>query len=265
MNIYIWEFKMSLKSLLYWTIALIAILIVFMSFFNSVSQNASVYENLLKNFPKQMRAALGFSTFKLNNLLDYYGYLFSYILLIGSIYAMKSGISILSEEIRSKTSDFLLAKPVKRTSIINAKLLCVLTNLLLQNLVYLLAAFLTLNYYKKDSFSIKSFILINLSLLLVQLFFVSFGLIVSVLMKKIKTVMPITLGIVFFFFVIQMLNETLKNKVLSYMTPFAYFNISKILRNFTYEWSYFFINFVIIVILIMMTYIIYNKKDMPSL
>jgi ABC-2 type transport system permease protein len=266
MNIYTAEMKMSFKSLIYWTLGLSLIVIIFMNLYPAISESAESLENVMSNFPEEIRSALNLSDFKLNELLGFYCYLFTYILLTGSIYSMKLGVSVLSEEIRSKTADFLNTKPVSRTSIVSSKILCVFTNLLIQNLIYFIVSFITINLYKNnDEFSFKTFFLINLSLFLVQLFFMSFGLFISIILRKIKTVMPITLGVVFFFFILQMINETLKNKELSYITPFAYFDLSKVIEKVRFETNYLIINIVFIIVFTTITYIVYQKKDIPSL
>jgi ABC-2 type transport system permease protein len=77
-----------------------------------------------------------------------------------------------------------------------------------------------------------------------------------------KTVMPVTLGGVFGFFVIQMINQSVKDANLKYITPFAYFDISKIIETNKYEFSLTLTNWIIIMVLTGLTYIIYRKKDM---
>lgn len=264
MNIYIHEFKKSFKSLILWTFGIISIMLMFMFMFPSISSNASTMENVLNNFPDAIKKALGLTTLNFSNILDFYGYLFTYILLTGSIYAMKSGIAPLSEEIRCKTADFLLVKPVSRTKIVTAKLIQVITNLVAQNIVFILSSFLILNSFKKAPFSTKTFLLISFSLMLIQLFFVALGFLLSVTIRKIKTVFPISLGVVFFFFVLQMVNQAIDDPKLAYSTPFAYFDIPKIITTRSYNASLLIANLAFTTIFIILTYIIYNKKNIPS-
>lgn len=61
-------------------------------------------------------------------------------LLVGAIYALKSSLSSLSEEIRARTADFLFVKPVDRSRVITAKLAAVLVNLVVFNLTTLLTS-----------------------------------------------------------------------------------------------------------------------------
>lgn len=264
MNIYIQELKMSVKSMVYWTIGMVAVLILYMSMFPSLSKEAATMQRVLSSFPPEIIKALGISAFDLSSLMGYYGYLFTYILLIASIYAMKSGISVLSEEVRAKTADFLLVKPISRIAIVNAKLMSVLTNILIQNIFYGIAAFIVLNIISEQSFDKNILMVINFSILMVQLFFIALGLLLSVLMKRIKTVLPITLGVVFGFFVLFLLYQSLTDSGLAYFTPFAYFDAAYIIKAGSYKSGFVALDITLIVIFTVLSYLIYNKKDMPS-
>ncbi len=264
MNVYLQELKMAVSSAIYWTIGLLLMMTLYMMMFPALSKDVSAIQEIFNNFPPEFVKALGLTTFDLSNIIGFYGYLFTYILLIGSVYAMKSGISVLSEEVRSKTSDFLVAKPISRNRIVTAKLMSVLTLIIIQNIIYTIGAFTVAHMIATTSFNQSIFLLINVSLFLVQLFFVALGLLISVLMKKIKTVLPITLGIVFGFFIIQMLNQSLDDAKLAYITPFAYFDAADIIESASFDITFFILNMIIILIFTVLTYFIYNKRDMSS-
>ena len=264
MNVYIQELKMSARSAAYWTLGMLVLLLMFMQMFPAFSKDAAVMQQIISKFPPEFAKALGLSTLDLSNVMGYYGFLFTYMLLIGGIFAMKSGISVLSEEVRAKTADFLVVKPITRTAIVTAKLFSVLTNIVLQNIVYTSLAFIVIESISKEPYDLKVFFLINLSLLLVQLFFASLGLFVGVAMKKIKTVLPVALGMVFGFFVLQLLNQSLTDAKLGYITPFAYYDIAYIIETVSYKPEFFIINCFLVIGFTAAAYLIYNKKDMPS-
>lgn len=265
MNIFYHESKSGALSMLYWTAGMLFFVFMFMFMYPPISKDVSVIESILSNFPLELRRALGFTTLNLSQILGFYGFIFVYVLLIGSIYAMKSGLAVLSEEIRSRTTDFLLAKPVSRASIVSAKILSVLTLVIVQNVLFMFISFIVVNAYQASDFNATTLALINLSLFQVQLFFIATGLFLSVIIKKIKTVLPLALGIVFGFFVIQMINQSLNDPKLAYITPFAYFDVADIIRTVSYDTSFQMINWIIILLLTALTYIIYQRKDMPSL
>jgi ABC-2 type transport system permease protein len=255
---------MSLKSAIHATIALISVMLVFMMTFPVIAKDAELMNQVFSKFPPEFAKAIGLSTFNLSEVLGFYVFSFSYILLIGSIYAMKFGISVLSEEVRAKTSDFLVVKPVSRNAIVTAKLMSVISNLFFIDIVFISSAFIAANFISDKPFDTGIFLLINISLVLVQLFFVSFGLFLSVVIKKIRTVLPITMGVVFGFFVLHLLNESLEEVKLAYLTPFDYFDVEYIIANAGYKTSFLLLDAVLITVFIGLTYLIYNKNDMPS-
>ncbi|MDD3268512.1 MAG: ABC transporter permease subunit [Syntrophomonadaceae bacterium] len=264
MNIYRHEMRMSLRSMLYWTTGMLVGLLFFMMMFAAVSEEASVINLIVSQFPSEVVRALGLSTLDLSTVLGYYGYVFMFILLVASVYALKIGISALSEEIRAKTADFLLSKPVSRNVIVTAKALSVITLLALQSAIYSLGAFIIVDIITGQPYDKTVFLLINLSIFLVGLFFAGLGLLLSVSIKKIKSVLPVALGIVFGFAILQMLNQSLADPVLAYLTPFAYFDIARIINARAYESAYVISDAVLIVSFTLLTYIIYRRKDIPS-
>lgn len=265
MNIFTYELKTGLPSMIYWTISIILLLLLYMVMYPAFSQDISAFESLLENFPLELRQALGMANLNFTQILGYYGFAFVYVLLVGSIYALKSSMSILSEDIRSKTADFLLAKPVKRSTIVSARILAVLTHLLIQNLIFIAVSYIIMQAYGPGQFDATALILINLSLIQVQLFFLAVGIFIATALKRIKTVLPMALGVVFAFFVIQMINQTIDDPKLSYITPFAYFDVNKIIQDVSYDRSFFVINLIIIIVLTGLTYVLYQRKDMPSI
>jgi len=263
-NIYWQEMKMSVRSMIAWTLGMLLVLLFFMFMFSAVSKDVALINQIASKFPPEVVRALGLSSLDLSTVLGFYGYVFMFILLVAAVYALKSGISALSEEIRAKTADFLVSKPVTRTTIVTAKIMSVITLIVLQIIIYIAGAFIITQIVANQYFDKSTFLLINLSLFLVELFFIALGLLLSVIIKRIKTVLPIALGIVFGFWILQMLNQSLADKTLAYLTPFAYFDVARIIATGSYETAYLISDVVLIAAFTVLTYIIYQRKDMPS-
>lgn len=264
MNILKHELRLYRKSTITWTLSLVFIIALFSMIYPSFKDAASAMEQIMENFPEGIKNALGLSTLNMSEVLGFYGFMFMYITLTGAIQAMNLGLSTLSNELIDKTADFLLAKPVKRIKIVHAKLTAALINIFATNIIFTIAAKIALDLASETEYSFKVFLLFNISLLLIQLFFLSFGMLVSVFMNKMKTIVPISLGIVFGFFVLNLLNESLTDKPLTAVTPFAYFGTSGIYENAGYDMKWFVLNCVLICLFTVGAYIKYIKKDIPS-
>lgn len=264
MNIYLHELKTYRKSTIIWILSLVGVLIFFMAMFPVVYEDFDIMQEVLANFPEEFLIAFGITTVDLSSEVGFYSFVFSYILLAGSIQAMNLGASVLSAEFREKTADFLLAKPITRNKIVSSKALAVLTHLIITNVVYTIAAKIVVDTIMKNVYDVKTLMLISASLFFVQLFFASFGLLLSSLMWKIRTVLPLSLGTVFGFYIINLLNDTLGEEKLTYITPFAYFKSQRIIETGSYDAKYLMLCAVLVILFIIGTYVIYSKKDIPS-
>ena len=264
MNMFLHELKAYRKSTIIWTCSLIALIVLFLGLFPSFSKEAEAFKKVMEGFPEPVRKALGLSVDSMSSLLGFYAYTFLYVTLCGAIQAMNLGTSIISKEVREKTADFLLTKPVTRTKIMTSKLLAALTSLVITNIAYLTVASIMAAIVKTKDYSYKIFFMLSFTLFLVQLFFLALGVIVSVVVPKIKSVLPISLGTVFAFFIIGMISSTTGDDVMRYITPFKYFDTNYIIKNSSYEATFIIIEFGFIVAAIAVSYFVYSKKDIHA-
>lgn len=265
MNIYLYELKSLKKSTIIWVCSLIGLAALYLSLYPSMAKDAKDFKTLLENYPANIRAMLGINLDNITSILGYYSMVIAFVVLCGAIQAMNLGISILSKESRERTADFLLVKPVSRTSIVTAKLLASFTIIIITNILYCLASSFLAAIVKVDDFSLKTYLMINLTMFFIQLIFLSVGLVVSVFFKKIKNVLPISLGFVFGFYLIGALLTVGKDaNSTRFLSPFKYFDIPYIIKNKSYESSYLLLSAVIIIISIAVTFFIFNKKDIHA-
>ena len=264
MNMFLHELKAYRKSAIIWTIALVALVVLFLSMFPSFSREAEEFKKLLEGYPEALRKALGLSVENIGSILGFYSYVFLYISLVGAIQAMNLGTSIVSKEVRDKTADFLLTKPVSRAKIMTSKLLAAVASLVITNVVYLAVATMMASLVETKEYSTKVFVLLSLTLFFLQLIFLALGIIVSVVVPRIKSVLPISLGTVFAFFIIGALASTTGDNALRYISPFKYFDFAYIVQNSSYETSFMMVGIGFIAIAIAASYFIYAKRDIHA-
>lgn len=264
MNMFLHELKAYRKSTIIWTCSLVALVVFFLSMYPTFSKEVDAFKKLMEGFPEPVRKALGLSVESMSSILGFYSYTFLYLTLCGAIQAMNLGTSIISKEVQGKTADFLLTKPVTRKKIMTSKLIAALTCLLITNVVYLLVASIMASIVKTGDYSYKIFFMLSITLFFVQLMFLSLGVIISVVVSKIKSVLPISLGTVFTFFIIGMFSSTTGDDALRYITPFKYFDTSYIMKNSSYEVSFIIIEIIFIIIAISASYFVYDKKDVHA-
>ena len=265
MNMFRYEMKSLRKSMIIWTLSMLCLAALYLTIYPSMAKDAEDFKELLGGYPAAIRSMLGINLDYIASLLGFYSMIFSFIILCGAIQAMNLGVSILSKEPRERTADFLLVKPVSRTAIVSAKLGAALTTVLLTNIIFISLSTLMANSAKTDNFSIKLFIMINLTMFFVQIIFIAIGMVVSVFFKRIKNVLPISIGFVFGFYMIGALLVTdSSDKVERILSPFKYFDNTYIIQNGNYEPFYLMLGAVIVVACIAVSYIVYNKKDIHA-
>lgn len=263
MNIFLHELKAYRKSIIIWTCSMAALSAMFIFIFSSAAGDLDSVKNILSNVPEAARKILSIYVDSISTLEGFYSFVFVYIVLCGAIQAMNLGTSIISKEIREKTADFLLTKPVNRERILTFKLLAALASLLITNIVYLIIT-VTMTLTVKSEFSMKIFLMISITLFFVQLMFLSLGVIVSVIAGKIKSVISISLSTVFGFFIISALGSVIGDKAVRYISPFKYFDTAYIIKNAAYETSFIITGIIFVIATISISYLVYTKKDIHA-
>lgn len=264
MNMFLHELKAYRKSTIVWSISLVALVALFLSMFPSFSKDAEEFKQLLEGFPVELRKAIGLSVDSIATLLGFFSYAFLYIKLAGAIQAMNLGTSILSKEIREKTADFLLTKPVTRTQIVTSKLMAALVSLVLTNIVFISATLMIASLVAGNDFSRKTLLLVSITLFFIQIMFLVIGILISIVFPRIKSVISVSLGTVFGFFMLGMISSTTDDTGLRFLTPFNYFDSAYIVKNMAYENSFLFVEIIFIIIAVGASYYMYVKKDVHS-
>jgi ABC-2 type transport system permease protein len=265
MNIYLHELKSMRKSVIIWTCSIIALAAIFISIYPSMIADAADFKKLLGGYPSAVRAMLGINLDYITSILGFYSMVFSFIVLCGAIQAMNFGVSVLSKESRERTADFLLVKPVSRSSIVSAKLLAAFTMILITDAVFYVILLIMVMLVNPVDYDGKLFFMINLTMLFVQLIFLAIGVVTSVFFNKLKSVLPVSLGVVFGLYLIGALAATGKSDdAARFISPFKYFDTTYIIKNGSYETPYMIAGAAIVVIAVAAAYIIYVRKDIHA-
>ncbi len=263
MNVYAREFRMARSSMMWWILALVLVSALFMSLFPSFSTDVDAMKRMLSGYPPQIQAMFGLNADTFFTFLGFYAYTFTYVGLAGAVQAMNLGLTMLSREQLSKTTDFLLTKPMGRAAIFIQKLLSALTVILITNIVLIATTLAMTIIFSAGSYSIRTFMLLSLAFLFVQLMFLSLGIVVSQFMR-IKSVISVSLGVVFGFFALGMVQSMTNDHTLRYLTPFKYFDHMKIVADKAFELPFVILTVAVIVLPLVIGYIRYTTRDVRS-
>jgi ABC-2 type transport system permease protein len=266
MNIYLQEFKMRFRSVVTWSIAVAAVLLVFVSLFSSFAAQAASVNEMMSKFPPQLLSAFGLNGVDLSTVLGYFGFVFLFVQLCLAIQAANYGFSMVSIEEREWTADFLLTKPVKRSQILTSKLLAALSGLTVTNVIVWAGSFGFLALFTAGStYAATPLVLLLLSIVVFQLFFLSVGLVVSLLVKRIRSVTPYAMGLGFGMYVLSVFGDMLGTSVLEKITPFKHFDPNYILQHQAYDVPLVLISVMVILISLLGGYALYVRRDIPAM
>jgi ABC-2 type transport system permease protein len=263
MNIFLHELKAYRKSVIIWAFSMSALAVLYIFLFKGIGGDIEAFRVFLKNMPDVMKKAFNIYVDSISKLEGFYSFVFSFVILCGAIQAMNIGTAIVSKELREKTADFLMTKPVSREKILTSKLLAAFSTLAITNIIYLVLT-VSVAEIVVGNFSLKLFLMLSFTLFFVQLMFMALGIIISVIAGKIKSVISISLSTVFGFYIIGTLGSVFGEEAVRYISPFRYFDMAYIIKNAAYETSFVIVAATFVIAAIAGSYWVYVKKDVHA-
>ena len=265
MNIYKHEFKMNLRSVITWSVSLILLLFVFMSLFSSFAQDAELLNQTMAQMPPELLTAFGMTDLDLSTPLGFFSFAFLFCQVCLAIQAANYGFGLVSVEERDMTADFLLAKPVGRTYILTNKLLAAFTGLTITNMVVWVSSFVFINMFRDGRpYETNTLLLLLLSIVMLQLFFLSVGLVISLLMKRVRSVTSVSMALAFGMYVLSAFGGMLGEDTFDLITPFKHFEPNYIIANGAYDLPLVLISVVVIIVSVIGSYRLYATRNIQT-
>ncbi len=264
-TIYKHEFFARLKSVFVWSLGVALLILFFLSIFPSFSEQAALLNEMLAKFPPQLLAAFGLGNMDLSSMLGYFAFLVTFIQLCLAIQAANYGFGLVSIEENELTADFLLSKPVSRWQVLNSKLLAALTSLLVTDLVVWAVSYICiLLFHGSHPYDSTTLLLLFASLFIFQLFFLGLGLIISLLVKRVRSVTPYALGLAFGAYMLNAFGRIFGQVDLELITPFKHFDPISIVGKSAYDTPLVLANVAITVVSLALGYWLYIRRDIPA-
>jgi ABC-2 type transport system permease protein len=265
MNIYLLEFKNKLRSVLVWSVSLAALILLFMSLFQGFAQETALVADLMKSFPPELLIAFGMKDMNWSSILGFFGLIFVFSQICLAVQAANYGFGLVSIEETEWTADFLLAKPVSRPKIMTSKLLAALTSLAITEIVVVVSSFLFMSIFNEgQEIPVKPTVLLLLSMPVFQLFFLSVGMVISLMVKRIRSITPFSMGLVFGLYILNAFGDMIGKKSLEIISPFNHFTPSYIINHVAWDMPLVMISVVIILVSLAGSYMLYTKRNIPS-
>jgi len=262
MNIYKHEFKMIFKSVVIWSISITILQVVYLSLFSSFAADAELLNEMMDKFPKELLLAFGMTDMDMATVQGYYGLTFVFCQICLAVQAANYGFSMVSIEERELTADFLLAKPVGRTKILTSKLLAAITGLTITNIMVWLGCFIGINLFRAGrEYDAKPLVLLLLSIVFFQLFFLTVGIFISLLVKRVRNVTSYAMALAFGMYILNAFGNMIGEDNLEIISPFKHFEPNYILRNASYNLPLALITLGVIIVSVAASYVLYVKRN----
>lgn len=267
MNIFKFELKGYFRTLWIWLISLFALLILFMSFYPVMSEDAAMMDKIFEHYPEELLKAFGMSgELSFATVFGYFTFTFVFVQLCLAVQSAYYGFNFISIEERELTADFLYSKPVTRKSVFMQKYLAAMTVLFMSDVVVWLGSFIAIEVFRGDNnYDLEHLLILLVSIPIFQLFFFSIGFVVTTLSRKINSVISYAMALSFGLYVLNAIRSIVGGELLGMISPYYYFEPGFILTQGKLNLRLTIICIAIILSTNIIGYWLYQKRNIRSL
>ncbi|MDU5105405.1 ABC transporter permease subunit [Clostridium sp.] len=269
MNIFKFEFKRNIKSLIYWSIGTSAIIVLFMVLFPSMKDMGmqELVGAKLDSLPAAVLETFNFSSATdFSNINDYLGYCLQYIAMAFGIYGGILGVNSIIEEESEGTIEFLYSKPVSRSKILWSKILSRIVYLLIFAMI-IGGITIGISIAVKPSEIDIMDLMMNIKSMFIGMSFLGYifmaiGIAISTILKRGKMGTSIGLSLFFITYILGIISKLKEEfSFIKYISPYEWVIPSKIIKD-GFEVKFILIGFLLMALSLVAATFIYNKKDM---
>lgn len=238
MNIFRYELRQYRKSLIGWCVGLTAFIALYMPFMPTFLDQSASFRDFFLNLGPTVLDTMGINPDLLFGSLGFYGYILTYVHLVCAIQAISLGINLFSKEVRMKTADFLLAKPKSRLTIFMQKWLAAFVSLLITQICFYIMSYVMMSTAAEGKLQSKEFWMVTVIASFVQWLFLSIGIFLALVVRRIKSPTTVSIGATMGLFLVGMIANMTKSDVLRVFAPLRYFDSNYVMMHCAYETGY---------------------------
>lgn len=253
------ELKQGRKSLMIWTAAIGFLLAVCVFMFPEMKGEMDGVSDMFASMGS-FTEAFGMDRINFGSLMGFYAVECGNILgLGGAFFAALCGVSILAKEEKEHTAEFLLTHPVSRVHIVAQKLLAVMIQIIVMNVLVCVLSIASIALIG-ETISWKELLLLHLAFLFLQIEIAGICFGISAFLRR--GGLGIGLGIAAVMYFLNLIaNISDSAKFLKYITPFGYTEGADIVSSASLDTGLVLFGMLYCVIGIGVAFMKYCKKD----
>ncbi len=253
------ELKQGRKSLMIWTVAIGFLLAVCVFMFPEMKGEMDGVSDMFASMGS-FTEAFGMDRINFGSLMGFYAVECGNILgLGGAFFAALCGVSILAKEEKEHTAEFLLTHPVSRVHIVAQKLLAVMIQIIVMNVLVCVLSIASIALIG-ETISWKELLLLHLAFLFLQIEIAGICFGISAFLRR--GGLGIGLGIAAVMYFLNLIaNISDSAKFLKYITPFGYTEGADIVSNASLDTGLVLLGMLYCVIGVVVAFMKYCKKD----
>ena len=137
--------------------------------------------------------------------------------------------------------------------------------MLLTNVVFWISLFAAISIFGEGrEYDMKTMLLILIGVVIFQLFYFCVGLAISLLVKRIRSVTPYSLGLAFGTYVLSAFSGVFGEVKLEYITPFKHFDPAYIIEHAAFNVPLVLVNVAITLVALAASYWLYKRRDIHA-
>ncbi len=253
------ELRQGKKSLLVWTAAISFLLVVCVFLFPEMKGEMEGIGDVFSSMGS-FTAAFGMDQLNFGTLIGFYAIECGNVLgLGGAFFSALCAANILSKEEKDKTAEFLLTHPIRRSNILTEKLLAVLIQISVLNLIIYALSVSSMAMIGEE-IPWKEVNLLHLAYYLLQLELAGICFGISAFLRKGSA--GVGLGVSMLLYCLNLIaNMTESADFLKYITPFGYCDGADIVSSGSLNGTMIAIGMVMGIAGVVTAYLYYTKKD----
>ena len=119
-------------------------------------------------------------------------------------------------------------------------------------------------FSKGEQYQAGNLVTLLLTMAVFQLFFLTTGMVISLLVKRVRNVIPFSMGLVFGLYVLNAFGEMIGEMSLEVISPFKHFAPNYIVKHAAWDMPLPLISVAVLIISLVASYVLYARRNISS-